>query len=52
MNPITYTFEYHWFHIPTNSQGTALFKAFSLEDALAKINRWNGQAPGLWQYWL
>jgi len=48
---------YHWLHIPSRGRGTvkksktellAIEHVSTLEEAL---NKWNGQQPGVWQYW-
>jgi len=46
-----YEFTYHWLHIPTGKTGVTTQEFFDRDDLLVKLNRWNGQLPGTWQYW-
>lgn len=38
-------------HIPTAQQTSATVPAHSFAHFHSLLDRWNGQQPGLWQYW-
>ena len=48
---------YNWLHIPTGKRGQSSMKfdvliAIERVKSLAEaLNKWNGQQPGVWQYW-
>lgn len=52
-----YNFKYNWLHIPSGKRGTHWTKEDSKEGPLTKLQfferlaKWNGQQPGVWQYW-
>ena len=43
-------FEYSWLHIAQGVTGTSKFRG-THEQFIETINKWNGQQPGVWQYW-
>lgn len=45
-------FRFWRLHIPTGERGLGDVPAYTRLGALEIVNRWNGQMPGLWQYWL
>lgn len=55
MNPDA-KYTYNWKHLPTGKEGTstrtgAQFLAEGFASVEAALCRWNGIAPGVWQYW-
>lgn len=45
------TFCYKMLHIPTGQRSSQCVKASSEAEFLKKLNQWNQNQPGVWQYW-
>jgi len=51
-----HTLRYAWLHIPTGTRGTREVEAcyplgWAETELKARLDRWNAQQPGIWQYW-
>jgi hypothetical protein len=44
-------FEYNWWHIPTNQQGSSVQLFDNHQDFYAKLNQWNRLGRKDWKYW-
>lgn len=54
-NPTEKSVSYYWLHIPTGNKGKSYFDnalTASRASLLERINSWNRQKPGVWQYWM
>lgn len=50
-NPFDKVWKVNCLHIPTGQTTQFEHRESSREGFLAELARWNGQQPGVWQYW-